>query len=265
MNASSVSTWPATSSTSPNGLPSVATTRPSVTRAVVVPCSAASGIGRRSPPQTSTARGRNDSEMVRPGPKTSQSTASETSSTGTASTRCRRRTSSPSPRMASPVPAMMTMAAPLRSTQPRSVWPVTGDVAHDEGGHAEGGAGDGGHGGGEDEPAHVAEPAQRRHALAAPRDGFRRRARGDPRVGDARCRPSSRCSPRRARRPRRSGCRSAPARRSTSPRSRRRRPMRPRRLVVTRAQRAPTPAAGQNRARLVSGSTMRRPTTIASA
>ncbi len=42
-------------------------------------------------------------------------------------------------------------------------------------------------------------------------------------------------------------------------------PMRPRRLVVTRAQSAPTPAAGQNRARLVSGSTMRRPTTIASA
>ena len=41
--------------------------------------------------------------------------------------------------------------------------------------------------------------------------------------------------------------------------------MSPRRLVVTSAQRAPTPAAGQNRARLVSGSTMRRPTTIANA
>ena len=36
-------------------------------------------------------------------------------------------------------------------------------------------------------------------------------------------------------------------------------------VVVTSAQRAPTPAAGQNRARLVSGSTMRRPTTIANA
>ena len=38
-----------------------------------------------------------------------------------------------------------------------------------------------------------------------------------------------------------------------------------RRPVVTNAQRAPTPAAGQNRARPVSGSTMRRPTTTASA
>ena len=67
--------------------------------------------------------------MVRPGPKTSQSTASETSSTGTASTRCRRRTRSSDARMASPVPAMTTMEAPLRSTQPSRVWPVTGTSA----------------------------------------------------------------------------------------------------------------------------------------
>ena len=88
MNASSVSSCTATSSTSPNGLlSSVATARARVTTAVVVPCSAASGIGSRRPPQTSTARGRNDSEMLRPGPKTSQSTASEATSTGTASTR----------------------------------------------------------------------------------------------------------------------------------------------------------------------------------
>ena len=126
MKACRVSAWPATSLTSPNGLPEVTTTRPSVTTAVVAPCSAARGTGRRSPPQTSTASGRKDSEIVRPGPNTSQSTASETSSTGTASMRCRRFTISLCPRMASPVPAMMMMAAPLRSTQPSAVWPVTG-------------------------------------------------------------------------------------------------------------------------------------------
>ena len=96
-----------------------------MTTAVVAPCSAASGTGSRRPPQTSTASGRNDSEIVRPGPKTSQSTTRETRSTGTASTRCRRLTISACPRIARPVPAMITMAAPLRSTQPAAVWPVT--------------------------------------------------------------------------------------------------------------------------------------------
>ena len=63
--------------------------------------------------------------------------------------------------MASPVPAMMMMAAPLRSTQPRCALAGDRDLAHDEADHAEDAADGGGDRGGQGEPADVPEPAHR--------------------------------------------------------------------------------------------------------
>ena len=185
-------------------------------------------------------------------------------STGTASTRCRRLTISACPRMARPVPAMITMAAPLRSTQPAAVWPVTAVSPTTS-------------------PAIPMTPLTRVATVAArvnrPTSDRRRSGAVPPpchSTGSAVDRLVSQVYPTAV--PTELATFARPSTTAASagmPVS-----ARPavdstqmaaattaswRRLGVTRAQRAPTPAAGQNRARLVSGSTMRRPTTIASA
>ena len=122
--------------------------------------------------------------MLRPGPKTSHSTASVTSSTGTASTRWRRRTRSRASRTARPVPATIDDGGAVAQQPAQEQLARHRDVAQGQRGHADGRARHGRQGRGQHEATDVTQPAQGRHVRPGPRHRLRRRAGGQPAVGD---------------------------------------------------------------------------------